>query len=209
MESLVHSMLSNAATAAVLALAIGAFSRSCRRPALVHCLWLVVLLKLITPPLVPVSLPRSLPACISGLAPGRGASASRFVQPVGVAPDQRVGDRLDDLQGRLESSEAPPDDHLASNPHPPGNVLTDRSLEESRFPQPTGHRELPSQRASRHAARRSVVPTWAIRLIAMSARQPWEPWALLIVLAGAGAWWSLATVRIVRFHCTLKPNIWD
>jgi hypothetical protein len=48
----------------------------------------------------------------------------------------------------------------------------------------------------------------------MSARQPWEPWALLIVLAGAGAWWSLATVRIVRFHCTLKecptvPKEWQ
>src|SRR5262249_16941724 len=41
-----------AAALAVLALVVG---RVCRRPALVHGLWLLVLVKLVTPPLLPLS----------------------------------------------------------------------------------------------------------------------------------------------------------
>src|ERR1700677_3657915 len=57
MESLVHILLSNALVATVMAAMAAALGRICRRPALTHCLWLVVMLKLVTPPLVPVSLP--------------------------------------------------------------------------------------------------------------------------------------------------------
>jgi beta-lactamase regulating signal transducer with metallopeptidase domain len=46
----------NAACAAVLALAALAAGRWSRRPALAHSLWLLVLLKLVTPPLFPLSL---------------------------------------------------------------------------------------------------------------------------------------------------------
>jgi bla regulator protein blaR1 len=48
--------LSNAVVATVLALVAAVIGRLCRRPALRHGLWLLVLLKLVTPPLVPVSL---------------------------------------------------------------------------------------------------------------------------------------------------------
>ena len=34
----------------------------------------------------------------------------------------------------------------------------------------------------------------------MAARLPWEAWALIVVLCGAVGWWSLAAVRIIRFH---------
>jgi beta-lactamase regulating signal transducer with metallopeptidase domain len=47
----------NGAAAAVLALVAAGVSRLCRRPALTHTLWLLVLLKLLTPPLVPFALP--------------------------------------------------------------------------------------------------------------------------------------------------------
>ena len=57
MESLVHILLSNAVVATLMAAMVAAVSRICRRPALTHSLWLVVMLKLVTPPLVPVSLP--------------------------------------------------------------------------------------------------------------------------------------------------------
>ena len=57
MESLVHILLSNALAATVMAVVVAAVGRICRRPALTHSLWLVVMLKLVTPPLVPVSLP--------------------------------------------------------------------------------------------------------------------------------------------------------
>jgi beta-lactamase regulating signal transducer with metallopeptidase domain len=49
--------LSNALMASVLALAAFAVSRLWRRPALAHALWLLVLIKLITPPLFPVAMP--------------------------------------------------------------------------------------------------------------------------------------------------------
>ena len=57
MEALVHAMLSNALVATVLALPPLVLARFGRSPALVHSLWLVVLLKLVTPPLVTIPLP--------------------------------------------------------------------------------------------------------------------------------------------------------
>ncbi|HMF12423.1 MAG TPA: M56 family metallopeptidase, partial [Gemmataceae bacterium] len=56
MQSLVEIGLSNALVASVLAVLAFTVSRW-RRPALAHGLWLLVLLKLVTPPLVPIYLP--------------------------------------------------------------------------------------------------------------------------------------------------------
>lgn len=57
MSRLLEIGLSNAVMATLLAIAAFALCRLCRRPALAHGLWLVVLLKLVTPPLVPVPMP--------------------------------------------------------------------------------------------------------------------------------------------------------
>jgi beta-lactamase regulating signal transducer with metallopeptidase domain len=54
--SVMHAMLGNAAVAAVLALLTLAAGRVCRSAAVRHLLWLLVLLKLVTPPLLPVPL---------------------------------------------------------------------------------------------------------------------------------------------------------
>ena len=56
MDTLLYAVLSNAAVTAVLAVMVTGFGRISRRPALVHSLWIIVLLKLLTPPLWPVSL---------------------------------------------------------------------------------------------------------------------------------------------------------
>jgi beta-lactamase regulating signal transducer with metallopeptidase domain len=53
-ETLLHLGLSNALVASVLAVGAAAAGRFVRRPALIHSLWLLVLLKLLTPPLVPI-----------------------------------------------------------------------------------------------------------------------------------------------------------
>jgi beta-lactamase regulating signal transducer with metallopeptidase domain len=55
MQTLLGIALSNAVVATLLAGLAAVVSRFCRRPALVHGLWLLVFLKLVTPPLVPVS----------------------------------------------------------------------------------------------------------------------------------------------------------
>jgi beta-lactamase regulating signal transducer with metallopeptidase domain/Ca2+-binding EF-hand superfamily protein len=55
-----QNVLSNAAAAAVLAVVALAVGRLCRRPGIVHALWLIVLLKLVTPPIVGIALPLAI-----------------------------------------------------------------------------------------------------------------------------------------------------
>src|SRR6266545_8411985 len=57
MGTLLEIGLSNAIVASVLALLAAAGARLLRRPALAHALWLLVLLKLLTPPLITIPLP--------------------------------------------------------------------------------------------------------------------------------------------------------
>ncbi len=58
METLYRAGLSNAVSATVLALVVACLGRLlARRPAVLHCLWLIVLVKLVTPPLYEVSVP--------------------------------------------------------------------------------------------------------------------------------------------------------
>jgi beta-lactamase regulating signal transducer with metallopeptidase domain len=54
---MMHAMLGNAAVAAVLALLALAVGRACRCAAVRHIAWMLVLLKLLTPPLFSISLP--------------------------------------------------------------------------------------------------------------------------------------------------------
>jgi beta-lactamase regulating signal transducer with metallopeptidase domain len=57
-DTLVDLGLNNALLATALAVPVAGVTRLCRRPALAHALWLLVLLKLLTPDLVPVPIPR-------------------------------------------------------------------------------------------------------------------------------------------------------
>src|SRR5258708_4579500 len=54
MSGLLEIALSNAVVATMLALLAAGIARVYRRPALTHSLWLLVLLKLVTPPIIPV-----------------------------------------------------------------------------------------------------------------------------------------------------------
>src|SRR5947209_7780349 len=57
MTTFLHVAVANLAVAALLAVLATLAGRFCRRPALVHSLWLLVLLKLVTPPLLPLEVP--------------------------------------------------------------------------------------------------------------------------------------------------------
>lgn len=98
MDSLLNAALSNALAAAVLAVLAVAVGRACRRPAVSHALWLLVLLKLLTPPLVdvpvpwPVAPPAAEPETIVVTAPDEDVSGATLDDPpeavlVPVAPD--------------------------------------------------------------------------------------------------------------------------
>lgn len=81
MDALLRIGLSNAVVAAVLAVVVLVVSRLVRRPALAHALRLLVLIKLITPPLHSVSLDAYLPAATPE-AVGADPVASVAVQQV-------------------------------------------------------------------------------------------------------------------------------
>ncbi len=66
--TVVHAMLGNAAVAAVLAVLALAVGRACRGSAVRHVAWMLVLLKLVTPPLFSVPLP-VLPAAWAAPSP--------------------------------------------------------------------------------------------------------------------------------------------
>src|SRR5262249_13048995 len=57
LDTLLYAGLANAVGATVLAVGVALFCRLLRRPAWRHALWLLVLLKLIPPPLLPLPLP--------------------------------------------------------------------------------------------------------------------------------------------------------
>jgi beta-lactamase regulating signal transducer with metallopeptidase domain len=59
-DTLLQIGLSNALVATLLALAVAVISKVCRRPALIHTLWLLVLLKLVTP--APLAISVHLPS---------------------------------------------------------------------------------------------------------------------------------------------------
>src|SRR4029453_3808623 len=82
------AMLSNAVVAALLALVALAVGRWCRSPAVRHAAWLIVLFKLVTPPLFSVPLP-VLPAAWE--APPEQPSAVHFlISAPSVAPASRT-----------------------------------------------------------------------------------------------------------------------
>src|SRR5437870_918040 len=83
MPPLLEIGLSNAGLAVVLAVVAAILSFFCRRPALVHSVWLLVVLKL----LIPIGMPLPLP----------WSSASTSAEPQGVANVDLP--RLDNLPG--------------------------------------------------------------------------------------------------------------
>jgi beta-lactamase regulating signal transducer with metallopeptidase domain len=118
MESLVHGMLSNAAAVTVLAVVVALAGRLGRRPALVHSLCLLAMLKLVTPPIVSLPLPMPRPADTTQSAipaepvlPDDGdfvfdmADAGPAESP--PLPEDLGGDWLSDEPARLDGPENP------------------------------------------------------------------------------------------------------
>src|SRR6266699_2970230 len=81
-----QAMLGNAAVAAVLALLALAIGCACRSPAVRHVAWVVVLLKLVTPPLFSIPLP-VLPASWNAPSAEPAPPASRVPWSPPSTPD--------------------------------------------------------------------------------------------------------------------------
>lgn len=76
MDSILHFVLGNAFAAAVLALVAAGAARAFRRPALTHALWVLVMLKLVTPPLIAIPIAGHKGFRATGVTAGQPAPAS-------------------------------------------------------------------------------------------------------------------------------------
>ena len=99
MNALLSGVLQNAVLVTGLAVAVWCVTRVVRRPALASVLWLLVLVKLLTPPLVPVSVPAFW---------GREAAARRLPVP----PVEFAAPPIDPLV-EPEEQQTPPPEHSA------------------------------------------------------------------------------------------------
>src|SRR5687768_7442036 len=97
MEPLLGIGLANVALAALLAVAVLLLGRAWRRPALLRCRWLLVLLKLLSPPLLPLPILAPEEAAAEPPAPTPQAEA--------VPPEPAVEPFAFEL--KLEPSEPP------------------------------------------------------------------------------------------------------
>jgi beta-lactamase regulating signal transducer with metallopeptidase domain len=150
----------------------------CRRPAVIHSLWLLVMLKLVTPPLVPVWFPAA-----NAVAPVESdlvrspldhdvRSPARF----GMSPDPEA---LENVSIYSETLAA----------------LTPAIERETELDTTAGASEQPSEQ----------VPNGETRLpFQWASSWNWERRVLTGILVGALYWWILAIVRITRFQRLLR-----
>jgi beta-lactamase regulating signal transducer with metallopeptidase domain len=184
METILHIGLSNAAVAGVLAIVVAGVALVCRKPAVLHGLWLLVLLKLLTPPLVRI--PVMLQAAESSAA--APVSGDR-VEPV---PDRDVLVPVDvpaeePLVGLAEKTKA------ASSRRPAEMAQADQLLPAGDLVLELQAQEIPSD------------TPWPASEFAPTApqKEPAFAWMLVaagIWLAGSICWFLLAALRVWRFH---------
>jgi len=175
MESFVNTLIGNALAATVLALVAVALGRTCRRPAVTHSLWLLVMLKLITPALVPISLP-----------------IAQLIKP--TETHAAASTHVDREPAEALVNEAPQElGAMANRPLAAGPLSSEaRAL----------LAEIVPDRSVADGEPRSVDPSDepTSMVISLTTRRSWERPLLALILSGALGFWSLAAVRIVRFQ---------
>jgi beta-lactamase regulating signal transducer with metallopeptidase domain len=190
MEPLVHAMLSNTVAAMVLAVFVVILGRAWRRPAVIHSLWLVVMLKLITPPVVPLSLPAGMKVLPSGWPIGTPLAHADSRES---AKEHETGQGLEKYVTAEQCNFDQPCDDYQSIPDT-GLASGDRNL---------GIGSQADSPALSIFTRISLPEGWA-----------WEHLVLAVVLTGAVSWWGLAFARIIRFQRLMSdidpaPDDWQ
>ncbi len=172
MDSLFELAWKNVAIAGVLALAAAAAGRFIRRPALTHALWLLVLLKLVTPPLwhLPVPWPKSAPV---------DDTVAQAIEPLNEAPLSQPTLATQSLA------------HLVSNSITSG-FLPSTPVETASSSIPLTSSELPRTELLLPALAASAIepPSWIT----------WRNALALIWITGTSAWVGVFLVRLRRFR---------
>jgi beta-lactamase regulating signal transducer with metallopeptidase domain len=185
--------LGNAAVVVVLTpvVAIAAFVFR-RRPAVVHVLWLMLLVKLVTPPIATIELalpwPDREPTALSPPAQPRQSPATAFV--------------------RADLTSEEPDDDQAALPVP-GAPVAESPVVESEVADCSVARPAPRPPLQAMAASRSF---W--RVAGEVAREQSFSWLMRLWLFGSLCWCALSIVRVGRFtrligqtsKCAVEPQ---
>ena len=205
MQWLVEVGLSNALAASVLALAAWIVGKFWRRPAVTHALWLLVLLKLLTPPIIEFPLPWTIPRTVA------------FDAEVPVRQEFRAPLPLPHRQ-----EPAPPAPHSSAHDLIPPVQLTNRnSRSHSGQPgPPTYDADRPTAGFNSQTTTDSDAP--AIELsqqpglipepipaIDASTTSPWLGWgqlAAIVSFVGLLAWVALQAVLGLRLRSMLRAS---
>ena len=97
MEIVFQTFVANALVAVVLAILVAVFTRAFRHPPLAHFLWLLVLLKLVTPPLFNVEIPISITAPVTADSAAGRTSVPRTDSAASVGRETAQAGRPTDL----------------------------------------------------------------------------------------------------------------
>ncbi len=194
MRSLVEIVLSNSAIATMLAAVAMVVGRYCRRPSLVYGLWLLVFLKLLTPPLVRIPI-----AVLSQERPARSPAAPILEPPrQSDAPIDGLSDRLDPQNSNASVWDAGASRTTESASNNPASAS---------FSPSTRQAATSADRAS--PLEKTVQPVDSLSHGTVSedvtARSPSGasfPWAALILgswAAGTLTLFAITLIRLVRF----------
>jgi beta-lactamase regulating signal transducer with metallopeptidase domain len=181
--------VTNALVATALAVVAALVAKLARRPALSHALWLLVLLKLITPPLVvvPVEWPESeaTPAAPPAVADAKQQPALAESTPVAVArlPEAKVEAVEDDAD--------PPVVEPPSGEQPPATEQKAAIAVAPVLPAEIAAPEMPA-------------PLAPVTTTPETTEIPWVGLLGWMWLAGSGVWFAVALVRVRRFQRQLS-----
>ena len=171
MTTLLHMALINAVTVIPLALLALLVSRLARRPALTHSLWVLVLLKFVTPPLFNLPLTIEMPTIDVG-------QVSNKPMPLPASHSERLEHSRAAVDAVTRTDTSPSDSPSVVIVEP----LSGESHHVGRDASPSGKSTL------------TTPSTFWMR------RPDWKSLLLSCWLAGAAVWTVLQTVRAVRFQ---------
>jgi WD40 repeat protein/beta-lactamase regulating signal transducer with metallopeptidase domain len=192
-RTLIEVGLANACAAGLLALLAVAAGRWSRRPALVHSLWLLVLIKLVTPPLiavpVPIPWPSEAPPPIVTPAP-EVTSVAQVMPPAAPTKDRPVPGK--NKLARVRDFVGPEAPGIALPPLEQARP----AVEEPPQPPVAGPGVEPNlERIARAIVPVQPRPVWTDRIARM---------VILIWLGGAIGWFALMAYRVGQFQLLLR-----
>jgi len=178
MDTFFQTIVSNAVLATILAVVVAAATRFVRRPEVVYWLWVLVLLKLVTPPIVhlPISFGVEDEAALAG----------------GEVTDTDIPSLGSDSERVSRQDAASPFNIV------PESETAERTLPEEALPGPAVL-EASEHAEVAHTTTDEASEDWSIASWVSGIRIPWAIVVLSIWLLGSVLWFALAAVRLCRF----------